>query len=315
MHYDYDVTGTQAAGFYDLTYHFGERIRLIHSLRLEYVGYNYDNNALVGNTRDDGTPCSFGGCLYSRPDDRTDNFTNVGARIGFEHEVGANMIYVVVSNGFRPPQATELYRLRGDQTVADLDSEQLTAIELGLKRDNWSIALFAEETDNLILRDADGFNVSDGETESIGVEFEGAWQVNHHQFGVSASYARHLYGFDRNIGGFEVIEDGNEVDTAPRLLATLRYGSAITRNINQELEATLVGPHFINASNTAEYDGHVQVNWRAQWQVTEQFNVFARLVNVLNDEFADRADFAFGGFRYFPALPRQLYLGVRYQLR
>ena len=44
--------------------------------RLEYVGYDYENNMLSGRTRDDGTPCGFGGCRFNRPHDRRDSFTN-----------------------------------------------------------------------------------------------------------------------------------------------------------------------------------------------------------------------------------------------
>ena len=51
--------------------------RLVHSLRLEYLEYDYDNLMLDGNTRDDGTTCGFGGCLYNRPASRKDDFTNL----------------------------------------------------------------------------------------------------------------------------------------------------------------------------------------------------------------------------------------------
>ena len=37
---------------------------------------------LSGNTRDDGTICGFGGCYYSRPEDRKDNFDEVSFRLG-----------------------------------------------------------------------------------------------------------------------------------------------------------------------------------------------------------------------------------------
>ena len=35
-----------------------------------------------------------------------------------------------------------------------------------------------------------------------------------------------------------------------------------------------------------------------------------RLMNVTDEKIADRADFAFGNYRYFPGLPRELYAGV-----
>ena len=82
----------------------------------------------------------------------------------------------------------------------------------------------------------------------------------------------------------------------------------------QELELSGVGSHYVNAANTAKYDGHFVLNWRVQWQATEKAEISLRVMNVLDERYADRADFAFGNYRYFPALPRQFYLGARYTL-
>jgi iron complex outermembrane receptor protein len=51
-----------------------------------------------------------------------------------------------------------------------------------------------------------------------------------------------------------------------------------------------------------------------QWQATEKTEISLRVMNLLDERYADRADFAFGNYRYFPALPRQFYLGARYIL-
>lgn len=312
LHYDYDVDSVMAAGFYHLNVNLSENGRFIHSLRVEHLAYDYDNNTLVGNTRDDGTPCGFGGCLYSRPASSDNDFTNVGIRLGFEADYGDNLLYGSVSTGFRPPQVTELYRLRGGQTVADLDSEELVALEAGFKTPRYALALFRETTRNLILRDSEGFNVSNGETESYGVELETTLAWDNHELALAASYAIHEYAFDSLLGGGEIITDGNEVDTAPRFLGNLTWSTRFSEKLSHELELNVVGSHYVNAANTAEYDGHFVVNWRAQYQLNERTQISARLINLLDERYADRADFAFGSYRYFPGMPRQLYLGVRY---
>ena len=315
LHYDYDVDSLMAAGFYNLSWAVSERTTLIHSLRVEHLDYDYTNKHIVGNTRDDGSTCGFGGCLYTRPASRDDNFTNVGVRLGFERELGANQLYGTVSTGFRPPQATELYRLRGGQTVADLDSEELTSLEVGFRTPVWHIAVYSDRTRNLILRDAEAFNISDGKTKSLGVEVEGTLRRGRHALQLAASYARHEYDFDRLADGREVIEAGNDVDTAPNWLANARWSVAFTDDLSQELELNYVGEHYVNAANTAEYDGHWVLNWRAAWQVSDALEVTARIINLTDERYADRADFAFGSYRYFPAMPRQLYVGARYTLR
>jgi len=314
LHYDYTVDSFMVAGFYNLNVQTSERTRLVHSLRLEHLDYDYDNRHIDGNTRDDGTTCGFGGCLYTRPADRSDNFTNVGARVGIEWDVGENVVYATLSRGFRPPQITELYRLRGGQTIADLDSEALSSFEVGYKSNGLVVAAFAERARDVILRDSDAFNVSDGKTESYGIELEGSLELGAHKLSLATTYAVHKYAFDRLATGFEVIQDGNDVDTAPRWLGNLRWATNVTDSLTSEFELNVVGEHFINAANTADYDGHFVVNWRGQWQMNEKTEVFARVVNLLDERYADRADFAFGNFRYFPALPRQLYAGVRVRL-
>lgn len=315
LHYDYDVDSWMAAGFYNASVAVGENTNVIHSLRIEHLAYDYSNKHLIGNTRDDGTTCSRGGCLYTRPASRDDSFTNVGVRLGFETQVGENLLYGMVSTGFRPPQATELYRLRGGQTVADLDSEELRSLEAGLKTSHWNVAVFRERTRNLLLRDADAFNISNGETLSVGIELEGQWQHGLHTFSVATTFAKHEYTFDRMADGRETIEDGNQIDSAPRWLGNLRWSTQLSESVSQELELNLVGEHYVNAANTADYDGHRVLNWRAQWQVNKDLEVYARIINLLNERYADRADFAFGNYRYFPAMPRQVYFGVRYQVR
>ena len=314
LHYDYDVDSLMVAGFYNLVYQINDTTRLVHSLRIEDLSYDYDNNHLVGNTRDDGTTCGFGGCLYTRPASRDDSFTDIAARLGVEVDLGANLFYASISNGFRAPQVTELYRLRGGQTIADLDSEELVSLEVGYKTNHWNIAAFSERTRHLLLRDSEAFNVSDGETDSIGVEVEGAWQFGDHRLSVATTYAVHQYAFDRAADGREQIQDGNDIDTAPRWIGNLRWQMQVSASFNHELELNIVGQHEVNAANTADYDGHAVLNWRGQWQVSEAMQIYGRIINLTDERYADRADFAFGSFRYFPAMPRQLYLGVRYDL-
>ena len=105
------------------------------------------------------------------------------------------------------------------------------------------------------------------------------------------------------------IRDGNDVDTAPRWLGSARWHVS-SGALRSELEAVYVGSHSLNAANTARYKGHLAFHWRGSYRVSERMTLFARLLNLTDERYADRADFAFGSFRYFPALPRQFYLGV-----
>lgn len=314
LHYDYDIDSNMVAGFYDLDWRASDTWRVVHSARVERLRYDYDNLTLVGNTRDDGTVCGFGGCRYTRPADSKDTFTDLAGRLGVERALGDGHAYLSLGTGFRAPQATELYRLQDGQAVADIDSERLTSLEVGVRMPNWQVAAFRQRSKNLIFRDSDGFNVDNGRTESVGIEAGAQLQWAGNEFDVAATYARHRYDFNSPLGGGELIERGNMVDTAPRWLGSAHWRRPIGERGESELELVHVGKHFVNASNTAEYDGHWLVNWRGSWQVAKRSEIYVRVVNLLDEEYADRADFAFGSYRYFPGMPRQFYLGFRQQL-
>jgi outer membrane receptor protein involved in Fe transport len=228
-------------------------------------------------------------------------------------------LYAQLGSGFRPPQATELYRLQSGQNVADLDSERIWSIEFGARR-SWSavdldVTLFAERSDDVILRDANGFNISDGKMESYGTEFSVAWVASEvHSFDLAGTYALHRYAFDRDAARGERIEDGNDVDTAPRWIGSAHWRYEILPQLLSELEWVYLDDYYLNAANTARYDGHEVVNWRATWQISARLRTFARVLNVLDRKYADRADFAFGNYRYFPAMLRQFYLGFEVSL-
>lgn len=314
VHYDFDVDSALYAVHYDVGFALAERIRLVHSLRVERLRFDYDNRSLDGNTRDDGTPCGFGGCLYNRVADRRDTFDDVAGRLGIEWTpAGGHTLYGVLATGFRAPQANELYRLQRGQDVADLDSERIDSAELGYRAPWGSVAAFTDRTRNFIFRDAAGLNVSDGRTRSQGVEVALAHDRAQHGFELSATYAVHRYDFTGGATGGEFIRKGNMIDTAPRWLGNALWRWSPAEGLASELELHVQGKHYINADNTAKYGGHYVVNWRGRYMLSERATVFARVVNVLDRRYADRADYTTfdpGLYRYFPALPRQLYLGV-----
>ncbi|MEM9532287.1 MAG: TonB-dependent receptor [Pseudomonadota bacterium] len=315
-HYDYEVQALTAALYARLVWQW-DGWELNAGLRAENTRYDYDNLALVGNTRDDGTACGFGGCLYRRPANRSDDFVDLAPRLSVQRTFDdGRQLYARVGRGFRAPQLTELYRLQRQQSVADLDSEKMDFVDLGyrLQRDRWQLALAAYHMRkrNVILRDADGFNVSDGVTRHSGIELEATWRWQAGwQVSSAVSLARHRYGFDRAAGGGETITSGNEVDTAPALTGQFmlerRWAGA-----RVSAEWVYQDDYFLDAANLRRYGGHSLLHLGANrtfggWQVS------ARLRNAANRRYAERADFAFGNFRYFPGAGRQLFIGLSRQ--
>lgn len=315
LHYDFDVDSQYLALFGRVEKQMG-RASLWLNGRAEQLRYDYDNLMINGRTRDDGTSCGFGGCLYQRPADRKDDFTDVAVDVGARFAISDQLdAYVAIASAFRPPQATELYRLQRDQSVADLDSESVRSAEVGMAFSaadlSLDVALYHEQSRNVIFRDAQGFNVSDGRFRSSGVELDGRWRLNEQQtLALTASYGRHKYDFTRAAGGGEQIQSGNDVDTAPRWLVSARWQVGFGERGQSELEAVHQSKSYLDAANSQRYDGHTLLNWRASMRLVDNVEIFGRVLNLLDEEYAERADFAFGNFRYFPGMPRQFYAGV-----
>jgi iron complex outermembrane receptor protein len=318
-HYDYEVDSRVAAIYAQLEQPFAERWKAIGGVRFEHVNYDYDNRMIAGNTAEDGTPCTPSGCLFNRPADRSDDFNNVTSKLGLVYELNdAHTLYATVTRGYRAPDTSELYRLQRQQSVAALDSEKLDSVELGARGSfgplSYSLAGFIMEKDNVIFRDANGFNVSDGRTDHEGIEYELAWvPIDTLSLSLAGTYAKHTYDFNRTIEQGETIVAGRDVDTAPRHINTARANWNFLPSMAAELEWISVGKYFVDASNEHEYGGHDLLNLRVSWQATQNWRAILRLNNLTDRAYADRADFAFGNYRYFPGRGRTLFVEVRYE--
>jgi outer membrane receptor protein involved in Fe transport len=273
----------------------------------------------AGNLREDGSACDFGGCLFSRPDDRVDHFDDASGRLGLRFALADGQGLVArVARAFRVPQAGELYRLQRGQTVADLAAEVLDGVEFGWRGAGigWhaSVDSYAYRKRNLILRDAAGINVSDGRSRHHGVEGTLRWQPSTRWWlDAELAWSRQRYDFDRAAAAGEQIRRGNAIDTAPRWLGGARLGVAVGEADQVELEWRHQGSYFLDAANSARYPGHDLLSLRWQRQLVAQWSLSLRLMNLTDRRYAERADFAFGNFRYFPGAGRELFVALEWR--
>ena len=321
FHYDYTVDAWTLGATLALEYRITPSLTASAALRADSTNYDYDNHMLTGNTDEDGTPCGAGGCLYSRPADRSDRFDNLSPSVTLAwHPSASHLLYLNLATGFRPPETTELYRLQRQQLAANLDSENLDSAEIGWKyrsgKYSATTAIYAMRKDHVILRETNGFNVGDGSTRHRGLEYELRRDGAHTTVSLNGTFARHEYAFSRAIEGGETIIDGNDVDTAPRDLHSLSFevdmGSLGVDGLRAAIDANYVGKYYLDAANTATYSGHTAANARVLWQSSGGFALALHVDNLFGRRYADRADFAFGNYRYFPARGRAVFLSVDY---
>lgn len=321
-HYDFNVDAGWLAAHLEGQHEAGPLGVFRYAANAERLTYDYDNQATTGNLRDDGSACGFGGCLYNRPADRKDSFTGVGAMLGWQRPIGEVLANIRIVRGFRLPQAFELYRLQRGQDIAELDSEIIRGLDGGLRWTKlgslgvdieWSLFHYAK--DHTVVRNSQGITTGAAASRHAGMELAtsfGPDEIETGWFGgLAASYARHQYARDVALAG-ETLQTGRDIDSAPRKLANAVFGWREPGRF-AEVEVDYVGPYFADAEETARYPGHALVHVALGTQIGRSWRLALRVRNVADRRVAERADFAFGNWRYFPAPPREVSLEFSYR--
>ena len=321
IHYDYQVNAATAAAFSQVSADLGSDWTLNAGLRLEYTNYDYDNRA------GDGSACApeASACRFYRPEDRQDDFSDWSVNAGVTRSLtDQHRAYMRLARGFRAPQVAELYRLQSGQKVADLDSEQIDSVELGLRgsgaaRWAYDLSLYYMEKDEVIFQDPDRHNVSGAKTRHTGLELSLDFQLSPAWYlGVDANYARHTYASRTLLLGAGDDIKGNDIDSAPRLFGSARLGwdwSGLSGEESiAELEWVYMDEYFLEPDNAHRYDGHSLLNLRVSSSFGERWQGSLRLTNLLDEDYAERADFGFGEYRYFVGEPLGAYVEVAYRL-
>ena len=320
VHYDYKVGATVGALYSQLRTQNDSPWELGGGVRLEYTNYDYTNKTA------DGSACGpeATNCRFYRPPDRENDFSDWSLNAGASYSITEDHVaYLRLARGFRAPQATELYRLQGGQETANLDSEKIDNIELGLRGDwlgtaRYDVAVYYMHKDDVIFQDANRFNVSGARTRHYGAEVSLDYQFNDRwSASIDANVASHTY--DSNIellGGSGDIK-GNDIDTAPKAFGSARLNWDLSemagRNSRAELEWVYMDSYYLEPENDYQYDGHSLINLRITGDLTPRWSAGLRLTNLLDEDYAERADFGFGEYRYFVGQPRGAYLQINYQ--
>lgn len=306
-HYDYDIDATVIAPYIHTEWQVAEKTRITAGARYEYTRYEYDNKTTDGMF----------GTLFYRPGDRDDTFNNFSPKLGLTQFLTEDTsAFVNLARGNRAPQTTDLYRMRlASNAATQADSETIDSIEVGIRKlgagFQYEVSTFAMKKKNYFFRDSNNVDVPDGKTRHYGVELS-AFMPFAEQFDIGGNftYAVHEYDFDNAANG---IVNGNDMDTAPRHLANVRLGWNFMPKSRAELEWIHVGRYYTDEAESHTYSGHDLLNLRATHQVSQNVTVYGRISNLLNTEYAERADYtSFGGDRYFVGEERGLHVGASY---
>jgi len=312
IHYDYEVNASVYSPFAQLQWTATQQLMLSAGVRYEHTKYDYDNRLSAGSACAQGIE----NCRFTRPEDQIVDYDELSYQVNANYALtNNNRLYAQYSTGYRAPQTTELFRLQAGQTVAELDAENLNSVELGLRGKTESIfydvTLFSMQKDNFIFQDTDRQNISNGETSHRGIELALSYHWQYFYASANGTFAKHQYDSNLTLSRIDIKD--NEIDTAPEHMSSAQLGWRADSGSFIELEWVHQGNYYLNPENSAEYSGHNLLNLRTGWAFNETLNFSVRVSNLTDEDYAERADFGFGSYRYFVGESRAVYATVRYQ--
>ena len=312
VHYDYSVDALNSAVFGQLSKELSDGVTLKAGARLERTEYDYQTREPAGSV----CAPTASNCRFYRPESGDESFSNLSYNLATLWSLGNGTAYLRHASGFRAPQATELFRLQSGQTSTDIDSEEMSSVELGYRyqsdRFATDVAIYTMDKDNVIFQDRNRQTINGAKTSHQGLEIDLSWFIRDGlRAELAANIADHQYDSDIQLLGSSGSIKGNEIDTAPTNSGSARliFDTVLaSKPITSELEFVWVGDYFIDPNNQHSYAGHELLNLRTQWQATPAVTTTLSITNLLDTGYAERADFGFGNYRYFVGEPRSAVL-------
>ncbi|SCC61323.1 Outer membrane receptor proteins, mostly Fe transport [Chitinophaga costaii] len=276
-------------------------LKVVAALRYDQYRYNYKNHL----------PAS----AYSGAPSTVTNYSRVTPKLGFTynyHQVG---VYGNYSQGFVPPQITDLF---GGVKVPFLDSQTFYNYEVGGWLSLFQQRLYADislyrmngthEIISVLQDDGTFRNQSAGKTRHTGVEYG----VTYHPaaswtFRLSATNAKHTFQDYTDKG---VRYAGKDMAAAPHFTANLAatWKPGFLKGLRLGVEWQHQGRYWMDNANTSRYGGFEVINARAGYQFS-RFEVWTNALNVGNTYYATMASSSGYGKSYNLGDPREFNVG------
>lgn len=300
-------------------------LRLTAGLRYDRIRYTYDNKLA-------DAAILAGGKQYGHAADTTVSYGQSSPKLGatWAFNPGLNA-FAAWTRAFRAPSEGQLFRPSSGATAALAQISAQSALglkpvtaenrELGLRGRSgpvgWEVSAYdMVKRDDVVSYKDPATNASTvvnaGRTRHKGIEvglqaeLAAAWHVE-----LALSRAKHTYEQWVIPGATDY--SGKEMETAPRSIANSRlaWRPGLLGGGRIEFEWVHLGDYWVDQANTRKYAGHDVYNLRANAVVGRGFEVFASLMNLTDERYAESASLSSGTPVFAPGLPRALFLGVQ----
>jgi len=280
-----------------------KNLRVNATLRYDQFNYQFKNKLTSG------TPSA------------NNLFTNWAPKIGMTYNQMNWGGYLNFSNGFVPPQITEIYNAI---RVPYLLPQSFSNYEIGswLSIPNgyieWSLYQLNGRNEIISVRQADGVNLNQntGQTKHYGIEYQVKYNFSKlFQINFNGSNARHLY-VNTILKGTDV--SNKEMVAAPRFFSNLTLLSQWSSALSSSIEWQHQSGYFMDEINATRYPGFDVLNLRVNYTM-KKHEFWFQCLNLTDQFYATMAtkNFSVRGnnaYAYYLGDNRTIALGWRWNL-
>jgi iron complex outermembrane receptor protein len=302
---DYNTNLNNYALFANFEFSPVEKLKIVTSIRYDLFHYNFDNHL---------PPSAFSGSS-----DMINNFSRISPKIGFTYNFSSRSgIYANYSEGFVPPQVSELYT---GVKVPNINPSVFYNYEVGgwaeiiKNKVSADISIYKLNGTNEIvsvkLDDGSFASQNAGKTSHSGIEAGiHATPVKDISFRFSGAYSKHKFVEFVEKG---VSYNGNKMNSAPGWIynTEIWYKPSFAKGLRIGGEWQHIGSYFVDPLNTAKYDGYNVLNLRAGYQFKD-VEIWLNVLNVTDNYYSYITTKSSFGYSYQLAEPRNFNAGIAY---
>jgi len=285
-----------------------EGLNIIGALRFDQFNYNFDNH--------------LGANAYTAVLDGKNTFSQFTPKVGITYDLKNNRgVYANYSQGFVPPQVSELYRGNEIPTLKPVyyDNYEVGGwIGFAKKKAKLDVSLYRMMGENEIISvlqdDGSTIRQNAGKTLHQGVEYGLNVMVHKEvKFRISGTNALHKFiEFDESGNDLS----GNRMPQAPEWIANaqITYIPQYLDGFRISLEWQHIDKYYMDQQNTKTYKGHDILNVRAGYR-WNAFEVWVNVINAADELYATVARSSRWGDSYSLGKPRNFNFGIAYKFQ
>ncbi len=306
---NYKTGISNLASYVDYEMSLVKGVKVVAAIRYDAFTYDFKNQLPV--TASSGTPSTI------------NTFNRVTPKIGLTYNHQGIGFYANYSEGYVPPQITELYNSTKvpyllPQTFYNYEIGGWLSLAKNKLYADWSLYQMNGTNEIISVKQTDGTSVNQnaGKTKHLGIEYGITYKpTTEWMLRLSATNAKHTY-VDNVVKGIDF--SGKEMSAAPHFTsnAEVMYKPNYIPGLRFGVEWQHQGAYYMDDMNLFKYEGFDVINLRAGYAI-QHIEIWVNALNVFNQYYSTFASKSTGtgnaSYAFNLGDPREITLGISYK--